>query len=72
MCYIQRQPGLPAHENIQVTAISYSLALFLLVIHTLFRYFRIIDKKKPLSLIPILPRPETQLYGSQTVQLLTE
>ncbi len=26
-------------------------------------------QKKPLSLIPILPRPETQLYGSQTVQL---
>jgi hypothetical protein len=45
MCYIQRQPSLPAHENRQVTAISYSLALFLLVIHTLLHYFRIIDKR---------------------------
>ena len=50
MCYIQRQPSLPAQENIQVTAISYSLALFLLVIHTLLRYFRIIDKKEKTSL----------------------
>ena len=45
MCCIQRQDRLPAHENKQFTAISYSLALFLLVINTLLHYFRIIDKR---------------------------
>jgi hypothetical protein len=56
--YIQRQPRLPSHEKIKFTAISYSLALLLLAIHTLLHYSNLSLKKKPLKLIRILPRPE--------------
>ncbi len=78
MCYIQRQPSLPAHENRQVTAISYSLALFLLVIHTLLHYFffselltketSLVDPHPPSSWNTIIRQPNSPVTDGVKLQ----
>ncbi len=64
---MQRQPRLPSHENIKIFGNIIFFGTLTFRIHTLLHYFQLIVKEKPLKLIRILPRPETQLNGSKTV-----